>query len=118
MSATVRPTIHRALVLASDAQGVAADAYNAPAKTNPTILQKGATDAEASAAMLVKLASKYPHVGEAAACAAQGAAELRLAAVAWAQEMPTPIVYENVKAHADEAFKQLEHTLETLNNVD
>jgi hypothetical protein len=115
---TPTATIADALRFASNAQGIAADAVNAPINVKPETLTSGAQQANEAARMLLDLSPTYPRAADAREYALQGAAELSQAATAWMEEIPVDAAMANVKAHADRAFNHLEGALEILNNID
>lgn len=109
--------INSAISRISDAQGVAADSWNAPVKVTPDKLAAGAAEALKGAELLKPLAGSMPRVGEARSEAIRGANDLTKAAAAWVEEIPVAAAMANVKTHADSAFKRFENALETLNNI-
>ena len=118
--ATASPmtTLDQARSLLVQAQGVAADASNAPQDSSHEALSGGAFDATVAAELLpfATPRSEFQDLGVAASHAKSGAQLLEQAANAFIQEVPADVAYGNVQRLAGEAFAAFEQAFEVIDN--
>jgi hypothetical protein len=112
------PSVSNARALLVRAQGVAADAIEAPDSMTPDLFNAGIVNAVEASEMLLKAEprSKFQDLKQASQHAIDGAHALGEALTAYAEEIPADLAFANVKEHAWTAFNAFESAFEIIDN--